>query len=76
MKPVTGVITGLMQGWTEVFVEWMQEWYLYILRYLTSVFGNSVSMLIITLGLSDHSNGYWATVAMIHNNFTINRSYG
>jgi hypothetical protein len=32
-----------------------------------SVFGNSVSMLIVILDLSDHSNRYQATVAMIYN---------
>jgi hypothetical protein len=57
-----------MQGLTGVFAEWMQGRHLYVLGYLTSVFGNSVSMLIATLGLSGHSNGYWAIVAVAHNN--------
>jgi hypothetical protein len=35
--------------------------------FLVSVFSNSASMLIVILDLSDHSNRYWATVAMIHN---------
>jgi hypothetical protein len=68
---VTGVIAGLMQGQTGVFAEWMQGWHLYVLRYLASVFGNSVSMLIVILGLSDHSNGYQATVAVIRNSMLI-----
>ena len=61
------VAVGLMQGWTGVFAEWMQGWLLYVLGYLVSVFGNSVSMLIAMLGLSGHSNGYRATVAMARN---------
>jgi hypothetical protein len=67
VKPVTGVIAGLMQGWTEAFAERMQGWHLYVPRYLASVFGNSVSMLITTLGLWGYNNGYRATVAMIRN---------
>jgi hypothetical protein len=66
---VTGVIAGLMQGQTGVFAEQMQERYLYVLGYSVSVFGNLVSMLIATLGLSGHSNGYRATVAIIRNIF-------
>jgi hypothetical protein len=62
-----GVTAGLMQGWTVVSVEWMQGWHLYVLRYSVSVFGNSVSMLIIMLGLLGYSNGYQTTVAMTHN---------
>jgi hypothetical protein len=65
---VTGVIAGLMQGQTEVFAERMQGRHLYVLGYSASVFGNSVSMLIATLGLSGHSNEYRATVAVIRNN--------
>jgi hypothetical protein len=57
-KLVTGVIAGLMQGRTGVFAEWMQGRHLYVLGYLASVFGNSVSMFIVTLGLSGYSNGY------------------
>jgi hypothetical protein len=68
---VTGVIAGLMQGRTGVFAEWMQGRHLYVLGYLASVFGNSVSMLIATLGLSGYSNGYRATVAVIRNNYLI-----
>jgi hypothetical protein len=64
---VTGVIVGLMQGRTGVFAEWMQGQHLYVLEYLARVFSNSVSMLITMLGLSGHSNGYQATVAMICN---------
>jgi len=64
---VTGIIAGLMQGWTGVFAEQMQEWHLYILRYSASIFGNSVSILIVMLGLLGHSNEYWATIAVIHN---------
>jgi hypothetical protein len=64
---VTGVIAGLIQGRTEVFAEWMQGQHLYVLGYSASVFGNLVSMLIATLGLSGHSNGYQATVAVIRN---------
>jgi hypothetical protein len=64
---VTEVIAGLMQGRTEVFAERMQEQHLYVLRYSASIFGNSVSVLIATLGLSGHSNMYWATVAVICN---------
>jgi hypothetical protein len=41
---------------------------LYVLGYLASVFGNSVSMLIAMLSLSGHSNGYQATIAVIRNN--------
>jgi hypothetical protein len=67
MKPMTGVIAGLMQGRTGVFAERMQGRHLYVLGYSASVFGNSVSMLIATLGLSGHSNGYRATVAVIRN---------
>ena len=58
---MTGVAAGLMQGRTGVFAERMQGQHLYILGYSASVFGNSVSMLIATLGLSGHSNGYRAT---------------
>jgi hypothetical protein len=67
---VTGVIARLMQRRTGVFAERMQGRHLYVLRYLASVFGNSVSMLIATLGLLGHSNGYQATVAMARNKFT------
>jgi hypothetical protein len=67
MKPVTRVIAGLMQGRTGVFAERMQRWHLYILGYLASIFDNSVSMLIATLGLSGYSNGYQATVAVARN---------
>jgi hypothetical protein len=67
MKPVTGVIAGLIQGRTGVFAERMQGRHLYILGYSASIFGNSVCMLIATLGLSGHSNGYQATVAVICN---------
>ena len=65
---MTGVTAGLMQGRTEVFAERMQGWHLYVLRYSASIFGNSVSMLIAALGLSGHSNGYRATVAVARNN--------
>jgi hypothetical protein len=64
---MTGVIAGLIQRQIGVFVKWMQGQHLYVLGYLASIFDNSVSMLIITLGLSGHSNGYRATVAMIRN---------
>jgi hypothetical protein len=40
---------------------------LYILGYLVSIFSNLMSMLIVTLGLSGHSNEYQAIVAMIPN---------
>jgi hypothetical protein len=66
-EPVTGVIVRLMQGWIGVFAERIQGWHLYVLRYSASVFSNSVSMLIATLGLSGHSNEYWAIVAVIRN---------
>jgi hypothetical protein len=73
VKPVTEVIAGQMQGQIGVFAERMQGQHLYVLRYSASVFSNSVSMLIMTLGLSGHSNEYQATVAMIHNKqFEIN----
>src|SRR5580692_9379225 len=62
-----GVAAGLMQGRTGVFAERMQGRHLYVLRYSASVFSNSVSMLIATLGLSGHSNGYRATVAVVRN---------
>ena len=62
-----GIAAGLMQGRIGVFAERMQGRHLYILGYSASVFGNSVSMLIATLGLSGHSNGYQATVAMARN---------
>jgi hypothetical protein len=62
---VTGVIAGLMQGQIEVFAKQMQGWHLYVLGYSASVFSNSVSMLIATLGLLGHNNGYQATVAVI-----------
>jgi hypothetical protein len=65
---VIGVITGLIQGQIGVFAKQMQGQYLYILGYSASVFSNSVSMLIVMLDLSGHSNGYQATVAVIHNN--------
>ena len=45
----------------------MQGRHLYILRYLASVFGNSVSILIAMLGLSGHSNRYRAIVAVACN---------
>ena len=64
---MTGVTAGLMQGWTGVFVERMQGRLLYVLGYSASVFGNLVSMLIAMLGLSGHSNGYRATVAVARN---------
>jgi hypothetical protein len=64
---VIRVIAGLMQGRTGVFAEQMQGRYLYVLRYSASVFSNSVSMLIATLSLSGHNNGYQATVAIVHN---------
>jgi hypothetical protein len=64
---VTGVIAGLIQRRIGVFAEWMQGRHLYVLRYLVSVFSNSVSMLIATLGLLGHSNRYRATVAVIRN---------
>jgi hypothetical protein len=70
-KPVTGVITGLIQGRTGIFAEWMQGRHLYVLRYSVSVFGNLVSMLIVTLGLLGYSNGYQTTVAMIRNSLTL-----
>jgi hypothetical protein len=72
---VIGVIVELMQGQTGVFAEWMQGRYLYVLSYSASVFNNSVSMLIMTLGLSSHSNGYQATVAMIRNILSIPARY-
>jgi hypothetical protein len=56
-----------MQERTEVFTEQIQGWYLNVLRYLKSVFSNSVSMLITTLGLLGHSNRYRATVAVARN---------
>jgi hypothetical protein len=65
---VRGVAAGLMQGQTGVFAEQMQGRLLYVLGYLASIFGNSVSMLITALGLSGHSNGYQATVAVARNN--------
>jgi hypothetical protein len=65
---VIGVITGLMQGQIEVFAKQMYKWHLYILGYSVSIFSNSMSMLIATLGLSGHSNGYQAIVVMIRNN--------
>jgi len=71
MKPVTGIIAGLMQGRTGVFTERMQGRHLYVLGYSVSVFGNSVSMLIAMLGLSGHSNGYQATVAVIRNTISL-----
>jgi hypothetical protein len=64
---VIGVIAGLMQGRTGVFAERMQEQHLYVLRYSASVFSNSVSMLIVMLGLSGYNNRYRATVAVICN---------
>jgi hypothetical protein len=67
---VIGVITGLIQGRTGVFAERMQGQHLYILGYSVSVFSNSVSMLIVTLGLSGYSNRYRTTVAVIYNNHT------
>jgi len=67
MKLVTGVIIELMQGQIEVFAEWIQGWHLYILRYSASVFGNSVSVLIVMLVLSGHSNRYRVTIAMTCN---------
>ena len=57
-----------MQGRTGVFTEWMQGRHLYILRYLASIFSNSVSTLIMTLSLSGHNNRYWPIVAVAHNN--------
>jgi hypothetical protein len=68
---VIGVIAGLMQEWTGVFAEWMQGLHLYILGYLASIFSNSVSMLIATLGLSGYSNRYQATVTVICNNINV-----
>jgi hypothetical protein len=68
VKLVTVVIAGLMQGQTGVFAERMQGQHLYVLEYSASVFGNSVSMLITTLGLSGYNNRYQATVAVIYNN--------
>jgi hypothetical protein len=65
MELVTGVIARLMQGRTGVFAEQIQGWHLYVLGYLASVFSNSVSILIATLGLSGNSNGYQATVASV-----------
>ena len=67
MKLVTWVTAGLMQGQTGVFAERMQGQHLYVLGYLASVFGNSVSMLIAMLGLLGHSNGYRTTVAVARN---------
>ena len=55
---MTGVAAGLMQGRL-----------LYVFGYSVSVFGNSVSVLIVTLGLSGYSNGYRATVAVASNSF-------
>jgi hypothetical protein len=55
---VTEVTVRLIQGWTRVFTEQIQGWYLYILGYLASIFSNSVSILIAILGLSGYSNGY------------------
>ena len=46
----------------------MQGWHLYVFEYSVSVFSNSVSMLIVTLGLLGYSNSYQATVTMAHNN--------
>jgi hypothetical protein len=66
-----GVAAGLMQGQTGVFAEQMQGRHLYILGYSASLFGNLVSILIATLGLSGHSNGYRATVAVAHNSILI-----
>ena len=62
-----GVTAGLMQERTGVFAEQMQGQHLYVLGYLASVFDNLVSMLIAMLGLSGHSNGYRATVAVARN---------
>jgi hypothetical protein len=62
-----GVTTGLIQGQTGVFTEQMQGQYLYVLGYLASVFGNSVSMLIAMLSLLSYSNRYRATIAITHN---------
>jgi hypothetical protein len=64
---VTGVIAGLMQGQIGIFAERMQGRHLYVLGYSVSIFGNLVSILIATLGLSSYSNGYRATVAVICN---------
>ena len=66
-----GVAAGLMQGRTGVFAERMQGQHLYVLGYSASVFSNSVSMLIVALGLSGQSNGYRATVAVARNNLAI-----
>jgi hypothetical protein len=76
-----GVIVELIQGRTEIFAEWIQrqigvftEWmqgrYLYVLRYLVSIFSNLASILITMLGLSDYSNRHQATIAMTHNKNT------
>jgi hypothetical protein len=71
MKLVIGVIAGLIQGRSGAFAEWMQEWHLYILRYSVSIFSNSASILIVTLGLLGYSNGYQATVAVICNSISV-----
>ena len=49
----------------------MQEWHLYVLGYSVSVFSNSVSILIVMLGLLGYSNEYWATVAIARNNLIV-----
>jgi hypothetical protein len=67
MQEQTGVIAELIQEQTGVFAEQMQGWHLYVLGYSVSIFSNSMSMLIVTLGLLGHSNRYRATVAMICN---------
>ena len=64
---MTGVTAGLIQGQAGVFAEQMQERHLYVLGYSASVFGNSVSILIMMLGLLGHSNRYRTTVAVAHN---------
>jgi hypothetical protein len=67
MQGLTGVFAEQMQGLTGIFAERIQGWYLYVLRYSASVFGNSASMLIVMLDLSSYSNGYQATVAVTYN---------
>jgi hypothetical protein len=51
MKLVTRVTAELIQGQIEVFAERMQGQLLYVLGYSVSIFGNSVSMLIVSLRL-------------------------
>jgi len=64
---VIGITAELMQGQIGVFTEQIKEQHLYVLRYSVSIFSNSVSILIVILGLSSYNNRYWATIAMAYN---------